>query len=58
MVSVIIADVVTALPWDFNAKLDWNAVLDGKAREKRAKYFKYDIPFHSHPRQQDWMPVQ
>ena len=44
--EIFIADVVTALPWDFNARLDWNVVLDGKAREKRAKYFKYDIPSH------------
>ncbi len=42
--EIIIADVVTALPWDFNATLSHNAALDGKAREKRAKYYKYDIP--------------
>ncbi len=37
--------MVTALPWEFNnAKLNHNLALDGKAREKRAKYYKYDIP--------------
>jgi hypothetical protein len=42
--EIIIADVVTALPWDYNASLNYNSALDAKAREKRAKYFKYDIP--------------